>query len=212
MSSETLFSSSLLLTWSAYFVMCASPGPSILAIMGMAMSAGRRPALAFALGALCGSMFWGMLVALGLSAALARYSQLLIVLKIAGGLYLLWLAVKSARAACTSQALTAMPPAGDISPVRLYLRGLAFHVTNPKAIFTWLSMVSLAFPTGGTMAHALVVVGGCNIIALCVFGGYALLFSTAAARRIYNAARRWLEATLAVVFGVAGFKLLILRN
>jgi threonine/homoserine/homoserine lactone efflux protein len=213
MSTETLISSSLLFTWSAYTVMCASPGPTILAIMGTAMGHGRRSALMFSLGAVCGSMFWGMLTALGLSAVLMRYSQLLIVLKIAGGLYLLWLAFRSARAACSSQALTSIQlDASDMAPKRLYLRGLGFHLTNPKAIMTWLSIVSLAFPQGGTVAHALVVVGGCNIIAVCVFCGYALLFSAPVVRRVYVAIRRWMEATLAVVFGVAGLKLLVLQD
>jgi threonine/homoserine/homoserine lactone efflux protein len=163
------FSPSLLFAYAAYFVACASPGPSILAIMGMAMNAGRRPALTFAMGIMCGSMFWAVLTALGLSATLARYSQLLIVLKLLGGFYLLWLAAKSARSAFQSGAMRPIPTQDEeVVPQRLFLRGLGFHLTNPKAILSWLS--------------------------------------------IYLAVRRWLEATLAVVFGVAGIKMLALQS
>jgi threonine/homoserine/homoserine lactone efflux protein len=212
MAADTFFSSSLLFAYSAYFVACASPGPSILAIMGMAMNAGRRPALTFAMGVMCGSMFWAVLAALGLSATLARYSQLLIFLKLAGGAYLLWLAVKSARAALKASSVVPTLPKSEALPKRLYLRGLGFHLTNPKAILTWLSIVSLALPQGGTASHALLVVAGCNVIGFVVFGGYALLFSTPAVRRFYVAIRRWLEATLAIVFGVAGIKMLAFQT
>jgi threonine/homoserine/homoserine lactone efflux protein len=39
-----------------------------------------------------------------------------------------------------------------------------------------------------------------------------MLFSTAAARRIYVRVRRWFEGVLAVVFAFAGIKLLLSRS
>jgi threonine/homoserine/homoserine lactone efflux protein len=41
-----------------------------------------------------------------------------------------------------------------------------------------------------------------------VFSSYAVLFSTESARRIYAAIRRWLDGSLAVMFAIAGIKLL----
>lgn len=202
-------STNLLLAYSAYAIGVASPGPSNLAIMGMAMRAGRRPALLLALGIVSGSVFWGLLAAFGLSALLAAYAGTLIALKIMGGLYLLWLAVRSARAALGPHAQAALSGAIAESELQIYLRGAAMHVTNPKAIFVWLSIVSLAVPPGAHAGDALWVVAGCLPLGLGIFGGYACLFSVPAVRSGYLAVRRGFEAVLAVVFGYAGLRLLM---
>jgi threonine efflux protein len=198
----------VLIAYSAYFVGTASPGPSNLAIMSLAMSAGRRSALTFALGVVSGSFSWALLASLGLSAVLATYSECLIAIKIAGGLYLLWLGFKSARSALSPAPLATSTARPDEPLRRLYLRGLLLHLTNPKAILVWLSIVSLAMSPGGGTSHTLPVMLGCMAIGATVFSSYAVLFSTAAARRIYMATRRWLDGSLAVMFGIAGLKML----
>jgi threonine/homoserine/homoserine lactone efflux protein len=93
--------------------------------------------------------------------------------------------------------------------VRTCARGLALHLTNPKAIFVWLSFVSLALPPGAGQLDALAVVGRCGLISTSVFGAYALLFSTGAARRGYQAAERPINALLAGLFGLAGLRMLL---
>ncbi|WGS53820.1 LysE family translocator [Paraburkholderia sp. D15] len=202
----------VLIAYGAYFVGTASPGPSNLAIMSLAMSAGRRAALTFALGVVSGSFFWALLASLGLSAVLASYSEALIAVKIAGGLYLLWLGFKSARSAFSAAALPAQTARADESPKRLYLRGLLLHLTNPKAILVWLSIVSLAVSPNGGASHTAAVVLGCMVIGVSVFSSYAVLFSTSSARRIYLSIRRWLDGSLAVMFGIAGIKMLTSKS
>lgn len=184
-------SANLLLAYAAYALGTASPGPSNLAVMATAMNAGRTPALFLALGVVSGSVFWGLLAAFGLSAVLATYSNALVGMKILGALYLLWLASKSARAAWSSST-TRTPVYGtsQTSHLSLYLRGAAMHLTNPKAIFVWLSIVSLALPKAAHTRDAILVVFGCGVIGLFVFCGYAVAFSTSAARRIYQSMRR----------------------
>jgi threonine efflux protein len=216
---EPLISANLLLAYSLYAVGVASPGPSNLAIMATAMNTGRKPALILALGVICGSLFWGLLAAFGLTALLATYSHLLIIMKLVGGCYLLWLAYRSARSAISMSS-----PSGSVlaqiesNDINIFLRGACIHLTNPKAIFVWLSIVTLSMPTyspaagaltGATQAgDALIVVLGCGVLGAVVFGSYALLFSTARARRIYVKLRRWFEGVLALLFGYAGYRVL----
>ena len=78
----------LALAWTTYLVGAGSPGPSNMAIMGMAMHAGRRPALWLASGILCGSWFWGVLAAMGVSQLVASFATGLIAMKVLCGLYL----------------------------------------------------------------------------------------------------------------------------
>ncbi len=52
---------------------------------------------------------------------------------------------------------------------------------------------------------------GCAVLGITIFGGYALLFSTAPMVRIYMKLRRWIEGSLACLFGYAGLRLLLSR-
>lgn len=202
-------SANLLLAYSVYAFGTASPGPSNLAVMAKAMDAGRRQALLFALGVVSGSTLWGLLAAFGLSAILASCSGALVAMKILGGLYLAWLASKSARSAISvHSARHAADAARDETALNTYARGAAMHLTNPKAIFVWLSLVSLALPAGARTQDALLVVAGCACIGVAVFCGYALAFSTPAARHLYQQSRRWFEGALALVFGYAAARTL----
>ena len=212
MTASAFLSANVLLAYTAYFIGTASPGPSNLAIMSLAMGSGRKAAFAFALGVMSGSFSWALLASLGLSAVLATYSQLLVAIRVVGGLYLLWLAWKSARSALTPQMPLASTTRTPDSSQRLYVRGLLLHLTNPKAILVWLSIVSLAVPATGGVSHTAPVVLGCMGIGVFVFSSYAVLFSTATARRVYGSIRRWMDGSLAVVFSVAGVKLLTSRG
>lgn len=206
MSSMPFFSANLLLAYTAYFVGSASPGPSNLAIMSIAANNGRKAALAFALGVISGSMFWASVATVGVSAALIAYSRFIVAIKIFGGLYLLWLAFKSGRTALTKPAATSAN-AGQPQKLRtLYTRGALLHLTNPKAILVWVSIVALSSNNSGS-AHS-AVIPGCAVIGSLVFSGYAVLFSMDSARRLYARTRRAMEGCLAVVFGVAGIRLL----
>ena len=205
---HTPLAAQLALAWTTYFINASSPGPSNMAIMGMAMNAGRRPALVLGSGILTGSWVWGILAALGISQVLAHFSGALVVMKVLCGIYLLWLAVKSARVACQARPTMGAVGAQPANDRSLYLRGLGMHLTNPKAVLAWVSTVTVGIPAGASPHLAWLVVGGCMAMGVCIFSAYALAFSTAVARRTYAASRRWMEGLLALVFGVAGLQLL----
>jgi threonine/homoserine/homoserine lactone efflux protein len=209
-------SSNLALAYAAYLVGVASPGPSVLAVMGTAMAQGRARALALAAGVVAGSQVWGLAAAFGLAAVMQRYSDALLVVKAIGGIYLLWLAWQAARKAMrrggtlvSSSAPAQVASGATRGYAHTCARGAALHLTNPKAIVVWLSFVSLALPPGAGRLDALAVVGRCGLISASVFGAYALAFSTGAARRGYHAAERPINALLAGVFGLAGLRMLL---
>jgi threonine efflux protein len=204
----------LLLVFTAYIIGAASPGPSNLRIMGVAMHQGRKAALLLAAGVISGSFFWGVMAATGLSAILARYANVLFALKIVGGLYLLFLAIKAGRSALTADpgvehTLSATPA---VSGFGLYRRGLLMHLTNPKALLGWVATMTLGLGPYTTPETVVVILAGCAALSVTIFCGYALVFSTAPMIRGYRRARRWIEGTFALVFGAAGVKLLIARD
>ena len=130
---------------------------------------------------------------------------------IAGGLYLLYLAVRSARSAMRGQA--PLLRSGDQATRRsaLYRRGILLHLTNPKAVLSWIAIMSLGLRPGAPGSTPWIITAGCACLGLVVFVGYALVFSTAPMVRAYQKARRGIEATLALFFGYAGLRLLLSR-
>lgn len=204
-----LISPALVVALTAYAIGVASPGPSNMAIMAAAMSQGRRQALALAAGVVCGSLVWGIAAALGFSALMHMYSWALVSLKILGGFYLLYLSVRAARTAWAPQPTRLAARTAADSEWRAFAGGLGMHITNPKAIFVWLSIVAIALPSSASLNQAFAVVASCAVIGALVFFGYALAFSTEMARSIYSKSYRWFNATLSVVFAFAGVRLLL---
>lgn len=200
----------LMLVYAAYLIAVASPGPSNMAIMGVAMRQGRAAAVALALGVMTGSLFWAALAAAGLSTLLTAYADALFAIKIAGGLYLLYLAWKSAKSALSRHdgQMKADTPAKRTT---LYRRGVLLHLTNPKSILGWIAIMSLGLRPDAPSYTLQAIMAGCAVLGVIVFVGYALLFSTETMARAYRKSRRWIEGTLAVVFGYAGIRLLFSR-
>jgi threonine/homoserine/homoserine lactone efflux protein len=192
-----------------YLVTILSPGPATLAIAATSMESGRRAGLALAAGVLTGSLVWALIAAFGLGAAIAAWAPAMVALKIIGGCYLLWMAYKSARGAMSGAAPKARGAKGGLK--RLWLRGLAIHLTNPKAVLFWGALFSVAVKPGLGFAALAPMLAMCGCLGAFCFGGYATLFSTRRATDLWLAARRPLEGGLAAVFGLAGASLLLSR-
>lgn len=198
------------LGYTVFLVSMISPGPNLLAVLGTSMAEGRKAGVALALGVAAGSLTWGLLSLSGLTALLSLYAQALTVLKIAGGLYLLWLAYKAFRSAMTPADLHANSvDAGDYPPaMRFAARGYAIQMTNPKAALAWVAIISVGMQDGATLNAGLAIVLGCAMLSVMVYCGYAVAFSTQRVVRLYARGRRGIQAGLGVVFGFAGFRLL----
>ncbi|MBP2573407.1 LysE family translocator [Agrobacterium tumefaciens] len=209
-----MIASQIALVYGTYIVATASPGPSNMAIMGTAMRDGRLPALALTAGVITGSLFWAILAATGMSAVLATYAQALFVIKIFGGVYLLYLAFRAGRSAMKPVSDFVSVDTGRATPRyrALYRQGLLMHIGNPKAIMAWIAIMSLGFREDAPAGMLPAIIGGCAILGVIVFGSYALLFSTASMIALYTRLRRWIESVLSVVFAAAGLKLLLWQN
>ncbi|GAB5448860.1 LysE family translocator [Gymnodinialimonas sp.] len=196
----------LLAIGGAFVVVASSPGPANLAAATVAMANGRRVGLVFALGLSVGLAFWGVLAAVGLGAILSQSATALLVLKILGGAYLLWLAWQSGKSAMRRgpSDASAAPQGGG----RWFWRGLLLNLSNPKAVFAWMAALSVGLdPSDGTGA----VIGAtvmCAVIGLINATGHAWVFSFPGIMARYRRARRWIDGTVAALFAGAGFGLI----
>lgn len=194
----------------AALVASASPGPATLAIAGASMHSGRARGLALAAGVLTGSLMWSCAAALGMGALMLANAWAFEIMRYVGAGYLAWLAWKSARSALRPGATVAA--AGAVGNARrAYAKGLALHLTNPKAILFFGSLYAVGIPPTATPGDVVTVLLSVAAISASVFHGYALLFSTPALTAAYARARRGFDAICAAFFALAAFKIFTVR-
>jgi threonine/homoserine/homoserine lactone efflux protein len=198
----------ILPAYAAYLVAVVSPGPAIMAIVSTSMTHGRKAGMTISLGIFGGSLTWASAAALGLATLLQTYAMALEILKVLGGLYLLYLAYKAFRSVRSDNDLSTVRTTKSVTFRSLVLRGYSIHVTNPKAIFAWLAIITLGMPKGAPASVAVLIIGGCMIMGFATFMAYAYVFSTPHALKVYNGLRRWIEGAMAAFYCFAGFKLL----
>jgi len=174
------------------------------------MNGGRRFGVALALGITTGSWIWSIAAAFGLGAVMLANAWAFEVLRYFGACYLLFLAYKSARSAMTAEVSKSNYSVASTLPAS-YAKGLALHLTNPKAIFFFGSLFSIGVPVGSSAMDLAIVICAVGIQSSLIFVGYALLFSSPAMVAGYTKLRRWFEGVFAVAFALAGLKVLTAR-
>ncbi len=182
-----------LLTFAALAaVVIAIPGPSVIFTIGRALSAGRREALLTVVGNAAGEELQVIAVAIGLGAVVEASAALFTLVKVAGGLYLVFLDVQAIR----HRRLLNEALAAQVTPSRArraLRQGAIVGVTNPKTIvFLAALLPQFAVPSIGSVQLQLLELGTIfPLIALVLDTCWALSASTA--RAWFARSRRRLE-------------------
>ncbi|QBY02291.1 LysE family translocator [Rhodophyticola sp. CCM32] len=192
-------------------VAAGSPGPATLAIAGTSMGAGRQHGLALAAGVVLGSWTWSLAAALGLGAMMAAHGWVFEGMRYVAGAYLLWLGLKAARRAWQGAKPATVAQLAGAGTGSAFAKGLALHLTNPKAILFFGSLYSIALPTNAPWRDFALIGGSVGVLSLTVFLGYALLFSRPPVVRVYARLGRWFDTVFAVLFGAAALRILMGR-
>jgi threonine efflux protein len=185
---------------------CVVPGPNNFMLMRFGMRHGRGVALAGGLGSTLSCIVWCALAALGLAAVLAAAPWLYKLLRIGGGLYLLWFALALWR---TPPVDAAAEDAGaTLGWWAAFWQGFAINMTNPKSVLFFASIFSAYVgPDTPLWVHA-GAVGIC--VATCLGWQIAMawLFSTRRAASAYARAQRPLDRTAGALMAAFGARLL----
>jgi len=135
----------------------ASPGPDNLMVLGMGMSKGRRYGMMFGLGCALGCLSHTVLAVLGVSALVMASPTAFTVLKIAGGMYLVWLGIQALRSNGQAQALRTEV---QLSMRKLFLKGLVANAINPKVVMFFLAFLpQFVQPQQGSVSAQMAVLG-----------------------------------------------------
>lgn len=151
----------------AVVVIALTPGPDMTFFIGRALAQGRTAGLAALGGACTGIVVHTMLVALGLSALIVAAPTAFLALKVAGAVYLAWLAVQAIR---HGSALT-LPgaPAAGRSLRATWASGVAINLLNPKILLFFMTFLPQFVRAGDPDAPAKLVTLGLLFIVISLF-------------------------------------------
>jgi threonine/homoserine/homoserine lactone efflux protein len=117
-------------------VITVTPGPDTALVVRNTLQGGRRHGLLTAVGCSTGLLIWGALSSLGLATAFRASSALFVAIRIAGGVYLVWLGIRMLASGWNVDAElrdVGGLPAGRRHKHRPLLEGLLTDLLNPKA-------------------------------------------------------------------------------
>ncbi len=193
----------------ACFVLFITPGPDMSLFLAKTLAGGRRHGIASMLGALTGCCVHTLLAAIGISALIAASETGFLVLKIAGALYLAWLAYGAIR---HGSALSVQPggPVGT-SIWRTFGTGVGINLTNPKIILFFVTFLPQFISPGDPNATGKLVFLGLYMIAfsapfavLMILGAERFIATLKARPRILRA----IDWCFAGIFGAFALKIL----
>lgn len=185
----------------------ASPGPSTVLVVQTAAVSGRRGGLVTAFAMMLGALAWAMAALWGLQALFAKFAWLYVFFRIAGGLYLIYLAVMLWRHA--RDPLPEMT-AGDAprgSDRQVFVRALLLQLSNPKIMVFFGSIFLSVLPQDmpGWMEGAVLALVAFNEFTW--FALLSLLFSGGTARAFYRRAKFWLDRIMGGALALLGLRL-----
>ncbi|MFK7938464.1 MAG: LysE family translocator [Roseovarius sp.] len=195
---------SLLAVGLAFWIVAASPGPANLSNAAIAMRYGRKPSVIYGLGLSVALVFWGLLAATGMGALLQASVAALVVMKLLGGLYLLYLAWQSAKSAAAPSDVHVQDPRRG----RWFWRGVVLNLSNPKSVIAWMAALSMGLDPAGSTMSVVVTTLVCCAVAFANNLTYSLLFSMGGMMALYRRFQVWLDGVTAVLFSLAGFALI----
>lgn len=186
-----------------------SPGPSFVLVARTAIAGSRRAGLGTALGMGLGGLTFASLALLGLIALLAQVAWLYLGLKIAGGLYLLYLAWRLWRGASEPLTVDTSGATAAAGFGRAVLVGLFTQLSNPKTAVVYAGIFAALLPQQLPLWLALTLPAA---IFLVEFGWYALVataFSAGGPRRVYLSAKSWIDRLAGGVMAALGIRLIV---
>lgn len=172
----------------ALFIAAASPGPGMTALVARALAAGVLGTVPMLLGLILGDLLFLAATAFGLAALAHTFAGVFLAVKIAGAVYLGWLAWK----------LWTSPPAeivveGDRAAAKGFewrgvAAGLSITLGNPKTIVFYLALLPSLIDLGGLTALGFGELAVIVVLDLALVG-MAYIVAAARARTLFRNAR-----------------------
>ncbi len=194
-------------------VLAITPGPDMALFISRTVNHGRGHGVAAVFGAVSGLMVHSFLAAFGISLLLIAAPTAFLALKIAGALYLLWLAIQAVRAEGGLRLAT-----GDRRTPRLsesYLTGIGINLTNPKIVLFFVTFLPQFVASTDPHAAGKLLFLGVEFLVVAVPIVLVIVMLAERIARLLTrslAARRTLNWSFAAVFAAFAVALLAVEG
>lgn len=192
-----------------FFLGAMSPGPSFLVVSRIAVLNGRIDGLAAAAGMGVGGFIFAAIAVAGLTALLTQIAWLNLLLRLAGGAYLVWLGIRIWRGAAEPLDVQATSASGESSPRRAFTRALLVQLANPKTAVFYASMFAAMLPASPPMWMLLVLPPLLFCTEFVWYSIAAFALSAAQPRAIYLRGKALIDRVTGAVVGALGARLMI---
>jgi threonine/homoserine/homoserine lactone efflux protein len=188
----------------APFIAAAIPGPGITAIVARALGSNFRETFFMGLGLVLGDMTYLTAVILGLAFVAQTFTGVFVVIKIAGALYLSYIAYKLWTAGLLPQDIAAKK-ASNVG--MSFLSGLLVTLGNPKTMLFYVALVPTLIDLNGIgLREYAILLATTFVVLLVVLVPYMLLASRARMMLKQPRALQALNKTAAgILAGTAAF-------
>jgi threonine/homoserine/homoserine lactone efflux protein len=177
----------------ASFVLFVTPGPDMSLWLSRTINSGRAAGVAAMIGTNVGCLVHTLLAAFGISALLAASTTAFTALKIAGGVYLLWLAYDAIRNGSSLNVRS--DKKGASSVYTNFLLGLSVNLTNPKVVLFFITFLPQFVSASEQNATSKLLFLGLYFIVINIPGAFLMILG---AERLVN----WLKLRPKVLRGI----------
>jgi threonine/homoserine/homoserine lactone efflux protein len=191
----------------ALLIGAISPGPSFVLVARTSMAASRVDGLFAAIGMGVGGVIFSVVVLLGLQAILANVPWLYLTLKLAGGLYLVYLAVGIWRGAKEQIAVHSSEERIQSSVRKSFFLGLFTQLSNPKTAVVYGSIIAALLPHNLPLAATVAFPFLVFLVEAGWYSVVALALSAESSRAVYLRSKAHIDRFAGGVLGFIGLRL-----
>ena len=185
-----------------------TPGPNFFVTAQAAASGSRYAALSIVIGITLGTVLWGICGFLGVQAIFMAAPWLYLVLKIAGGSYLVFLGLKLLRNYRKCGGGEGNHHVITNSTIKLFRLGFVTNLSNPKTAAFVASLFAATTTPSTSYLTGVLSIGIMTTISLFWYTSVACVFSLPRVQQKYRGLRILLDRIAGVVFIGFGIRLM----
>jgi threonine/homoserine/homoserine lactone efflux protein len=193
-----------------------SPGPSFVMAARTAVAKSRDDGLVLSLGLAIGAALIAALCLAGLHAVLIAVPVLYMVLKLAGGLYLAYIAFHIWKGAPQPLNVGEMDntsgASGRRNLIASFRLGLITSVSNPKTAIVYGSVFAALLPANFPLTGSMLVTGGAFAMEFAWYAIVVLVLSSPAPRAAYMRGKTAIDRAAVGVMGLLAARLISTAN
>ncbi|WP_261134075.1 LysE family translocator [Bacillus sp. Marseille-Q3570] len=192
----------------ASILLTITPGPDFMFVFAQSVSHGKKAGIATGLGLCTGLIAHTLAAAVGISAILYQSSLAFTIIKVAGAIYLLYLAIQAFRENNRPE----QQKVKQYTLMNLYRKGIFMNILNPKvSIFFLAFLPQFVKVSNGSISVQMTILGLLFIVqALLIFIILSISAGTIGEKLWSNATVfRWINRLKGTVFAFFSLRLLL---